>query len=119
MPGGSRAPTNAQMIDPDKEAFSTAPHDDEYAPVHHDEHDEAGPSGSAYGSGVGAHHEEERYDGYGGSGGGYVPPTVHDEPTGYGGAHDTGYAGAGGYGAGGAAGGSGRAQFPSAPYSNV
>jgi len=113
MPGGSRAPTNAQMIDPDKEAFSTAPHDDEYAPVHHDEHDEAGPSG-AYGAAAG-HHEEDRYDGYGGSGG-YVPPTVHDEPTGYAGAHDAAYGdGASGYG------GSqpGRAKFPSAPYSNV
>ncbi|KAK6611047.1 hypothetical protein H4I96_02645 [Botrytis cinerea] len=31
LPGASRAPNNAAMIDPDKEAFSTAPHDDEYA----------------------------------------------------------------------------------------
>ena len=33
LPGASRAPFNAQQIDPDKDAFSTAPHDDEYAPI--------------------------------------------------------------------------------------
>jgi hypothetical protein len=39
LPGLSRAPLNSQMIDPDKDAFSTAPHDD-YAPVHNaDEHE--------------------------------------------------------------------------------
>jgi hypothetical protein len=30
---GSRIPQNANQIDPDAEAFSTAPNDDEYAPV--------------------------------------------------------------------------------------
>ena len=28
------------MIDPDREAFSTVPHDDEYAPVHGNDKDE-------------------------------------------------------------------------------
>ena len=31
----SRGAYDANAIDPDKEAFSTAPHDEEYAPVHH------------------------------------------------------------------------------------
>jgi hypothetical protein len=128
LPGASRAPTNAQMIDPDKEAFSAAPHDDEYGPMHGQEHEMLHD----------AEHDEpseSHYDGYGG-GGGYVPPTVHDEPTGYG-AEPTGYGGAGalhdeptGYGgagveptryggAGGIGGHDGRAQFPSARYDNL
>ncbi|TVY92219.1 hypothetical protein LAWI1_G003054 [Lachnellula willkommii] len=126
LPGASRAPTNSQMIDPDKEAFSAGAHghDDEYAPVqgehdmlhdadHHDASsshyddgadEQYGGGGSAYGAGGGS--------AYGA--GGYVPPTVHDEPTGYGGAgmmHDepTGYGGAP----------AGRAQFPTARYDNL
>ncbi|TVY38037.1 hypothetical protein LSUB1_G005278 [Lachnellula subtilissima] len=131
LPGASRAPTNAQMIDPDKEAFSAGAHDghdDEYAPVHeeqdmlhdadhhdgqssshYDEGEQYGGGGSAYGAGSGSG------SAYGA--GSYVPPTVHDEPTGYGGAgmmHDepTGYGGA-------PAMHNGRAQFPSARYDNV
>lgn len=43
LPGmPSRGAYDANAIDPDKEAFSTAPHDDEYAPVQHsDLHDPA------------------------------------------------------------------------------
>ena len=112
LPGASRAPQNATLIDPDKEAFSTAPHDDEYAPVHHvDDHDVihdseqseyggAGPSNSQLGGSQGS-----RYDG--GYGGGYVQPSVMDENTGY-------------SGAGGSMGSSnGRAQFPDARYEHV
>lgn len=111
------------MIDPDKEAFSTAPHDDEYGRLHgeesdmlHDADQHDGPSGSHYDGGESA---------YGGSygGGGYVPPTVHDEPTGYAGAghnEPTSYGGAGHDGPpeyGNAA--AGRAQFPNARYDDV
>jgi hypothetical protein len=39
LPGASRIPQNANMIDPDAEAFSTAPNDDEYAPVGMHDHD--------------------------------------------------------------------------------
>ncbi|TVY55863.1 hypothetical protein LSUE1_G008701 [Lachnellula suecica] len=127
LPGASRAPTNAAMIDPDKEAFSTAPHDDEYAPVHHtdEEHEDIhnsvpqyGSQGSRYGGGepqFGSQEShyggaaESHYDGSYSGAGGYVPPTVHDEPTGYSGA------GMGSLGSN----SNGRAQFPSARYDNV
>lgn len=106
LPGASRAPYNAQAIDPDKEAFSTTPHDDEYAAVHNtDDHDlpeyGAGPSGS-YGS---------RNDGASSPSyvGGYVPPTVHDEPTGY-----TGYSGSAPVNTIG-----GRVQFPDGRYDDI
>jgi hypothetical protein len=115
LPGASRAPNNAQMIDPDKEAFSTAPHDDEYAPVHHMDDDVhemepgdrfgAGPSSSSLGN----HYDVPSYDAPSYSGG-YQPPQVHDEPTGY-----TGYSGA----AGSTSDVGGRAQFPTARYENV
>jgi hypothetical protein len=108
LPGASRAPYNASAIDPDKEAFSTAPHDDEYAPVHNtDDHEipdgYGGPSGSV----------SSRYDGasspsYAG-GSGYAPSTVHDEPTGY-----TGYSGTAPVSSEG-----GRVHFPDARYGNV
>ncbi|TVY47427.1 hypothetical protein LOCC1_G003065 [Lachnellula occidentalis] len=146
LPGASRAPTDAAMIDPDKEAFSAGAHDghdDEYAPVHEEQdmlHDADrldassshygdepyGGGGSAYGAGSGSG------SAYGG--GGYVPPTAHDEPTGYGGAgmmhnEPTGYGGAhegagmmynepAEYG-GAVALHDGRVQFPSARYDNV
>lgn len=79
LPGTSRAPTNAQMIDPDKEAFSTAPNDD-YAPVHDDEEHEIQNYPVAGSSQLG----EERYDNpaptYAPSyNGAYVPPTAEDE----------------------------------------
>lgn len=141
LPGASRAPTNAQMIDPDKEAFSAGAHDghdDEYAPVHEehdmlhdaDHHDglssshyddgvdeQYGGGGSAYGAGGGSAYGAGSGSGSAYGAGSYVPPTVHDEPTGYGGAgmmHDepTGYGGA-------PAMHDGRAQFPSARYDNV
>ena len=116
LPGASRAPNNASMIDPDKEAFSTAPHD-EYAPVHDTDEHEAESSYSAahanpmFGGG-------DRYDmnlpSYGASGNGsglaYVSPQVHDENTGYGGAY-------GGGGLNPQVGG--RVQFPEARYDNV
>lgn len=39
LPGASRAPYGSSTIDPDKEAFSTAPHDDEYVPVQSNDHE--------------------------------------------------------------------------------
>jgi len=39
LPGASRAPYGSSTIDPDKEAFSTAPHDDEYVPVQNQDHE--------------------------------------------------------------------------------
>jgi hypothetical protein len=78
LPGASRMPTNTAMIDPDRDAFSTAPHDDEYAPVHMNDND--------------GHHEMEggeagHYDpvSYGDEGAGrpYMPPTVSDADTSY------------------------------------
>lgn len=100
------------MIDPDKEAFSTAPHD-EYAPVHDtDEHEaESSYSGAhsapAFGGG-------DRYDtnlpNYGGgSGMAYVSPEVHDEDMGYSGT----YGGAPNPQVG------GRVQFPDGRYDTV
>ena len=118
LPGFSRSPTNAQMIDPDKEAFSAAPHGDEYEPVHGQEHEmlhDVEHEGVPYDGGEG-HYGGGSGSGYGG---GYVPPTVHDEPTGYGGAgglgghsEPTGYGGAGAVN-------NGRVQFPSARYDDL
>jgi hypothetical protein len=100
LPGLSRAPLNSQMIDPDKDAFSTAPHDD-YAPVHNaDEHeipDYHGPSG------VGEQRYNEPQSSY--SGEGFVPTQAEETGyTGYGGSQqDIG----------------GRVQFPTARYDNI
>ena len=104
LPGGSRAPTNAGVIDPDKEHFSTAPGVEEYAPVHNAEvHDEE----TGYGGGG---HQQPQSDpmrfnraGYGG-----YAPAGQDEHT--------EYMGYGGGGAAASGGGGGRAQFPSANY---
>ena len=111
LPGASRAPHNANMIDPDKEAFSTAPHDDEYARVNDmDEHELPEHGGSGYGAGSSS--MGSRYDvpSYTSGSGGYVPPQVHDEPTGY-----TGYTGSAPVNTG----PGGRVQFPDARYDNV
>lgn len=111
---GARIPNNAAMIDPDREAFSTAPHDDEYAPVHgndKDELDRLGRFDSELGGGSSSHpFEPASYDNaYARPGaddehespysGGYRPSTVEPDT-------DTSYGGATG----------GRAQFPNAPY---
>jgi len=40
IPGMSRIPQNAALIDPDRDAFDTAPHD-EYAPIHLNDKDDA------------------------------------------------------------------------------
>ncbi len=107
LPGASRVPHNANMIDPDKEAFSTAPHDDEYAPVHNvDEHELPDHGHSAYGAGPSS---EGGYGAPSYTTGGYQPPQVHDEPTGY-----TGYTGSAPVNAG----PGGRLQFPDARYDN-
>lgn len=103
------------MIDPDREAFSTAPHDDEYAPVQDndkDELDRLGRFDAEMGSGSNHPYEPASYDNA------YARPHVEDEddaPT-YSAAGyrpntvepdaDTSYAGANG----------GKAQFPHAPY---
>jgi hypothetical protein len=84
LPGASRAPFNAQAIDPDKEAFSTAPHDDEYVPVHNaEEHEipdyEGGSSYTGAGLGVNTSSMGSRHDN---AYGGYTPPGLH-ENTGY------------------------------------
>ncbi|RDW87336.1 hypothetical protein BP5796_03030 [Coleophoma crateriformis] len=83
LPGGSRAPNSAAMIDPDKEAFSTAPLDDEYAPVHNtDHHDEEdaypGPSEIPQYSA----HAPDTYAPPS-MGGGYSSPMLHEENTAY------------------------------------
>lgn len=131
---GVRIPTNAAMIDPDRDAFSTAPHDDEYAPIHggggggdndNDKHDHLGRFDSEMGlgrMGSSSHHpyEPASYDSA------YGRPHVEDDADAppyssigsssgpYGNrptsalSHqdmDTSYGGA-----------SGRAQFPHAPY---
>jgi len=98
LPGASRAPNNAQMIDPHKEAFSTAPPDDEYARIQTADHEAEGYNGEPS--------IEPRYDTpYGG--GRYMPPQVHDEGstayTGYGGAENAVPSG-------------GRAQYPPGNY---
>jgi len=103
LPGASRAPHNAAMIDPDKEAFSTAPHDDEYAPVHNIDDHEIHDMESGYGG------EQSQASSFPSYGGGYVSPSAHDEPTAY-----TSYSAAGGRTPS-----PGRAQFPSANYDNV
>jgi len=108
LPGASRVPTNAQMIDPDKDAFSTAPHDDEYVAVHHTDddleiHDLPG---------AGAH-SNSSYDAPPMHGGGYAPPSVSDE--GY-----TGYTGAQGLGRQSPqVGENGRIKFPEGRYGDV
>ncbi len=109
LPGASRAPFNAEAIDPDKEAFSTAPHDDdEYVPVHNAEDHELPDyeAGSAYAGGSGLSMSSRHDTAYGG----YTPPSVHDESTGY-----TGYAPA----ARPTSSVGGRVQFPDARYDNV
>ncbi|KAG0648501.1 hypothetical protein D0Z07_5526 [Hyphodiscus hymeniophilus] len=106
LPGGSRAPNNAAMIDPDKEAFSTAPHD-EYAPVHdtddHEIHDAPEYSGAKPSTLGGEYDDAPAY-------GSYAPPHVEDENTAY-----TGYSGRQSPGIG----PTGRLQFPDARYDNV
>ncbi|KUJ19753.1 uncharacterized protein LY89DRAFT_731009 [Mollisia scopiformis] len=103
LPGASRAPFNAQAIDPDKEAFSTAPHDDEYAPVHNTDDHEAAGSSYAGASTVGsAYNPDSAYSGY-------VAPHIADEPSGY-----QGYSGSGSINSAG-----GRLNFPEARYDNV
>lgn len=102
LPGLSRAPTNAQMIDPDKDAFSTSPHDD-YAPVHNADEHEIHNYPAAGSSGLG----EQRYDdptpSYGG--GSYVPSHSPEDIayTGYSGSQQP----------------DGRVQFPTARYDNI
>lgn len=105
LPGASRAPFNAQAIDPDKEAFSTAPHDDEYAPVHNtDDHESeaANPYASVGSTAGSAYDSNTAYSGY-------VPPHVGEEPAGY-----QGYSGSGSISTSG-----GRLNFPEARYDNV
>lgn len=109
LPGASRAPYNASAIDPDKEAFSTAPHDDEYAPVHNaDEHEIPDHIGSSYGgdASMGSRYGASSPS-FGGSG--YVAPSAHED-TGY-----TGYSGAAPV----QTGSGGRVQFPDARYDNI
>lgn len=98
------------MIDPDKDAFSTAPHDDEYAPVNSNDDTELG--GGRFG---GRHSpdplatpsEVPSYAAPSYHSNGYVPPTVHDEPTGY----------SSNYGANTSH--DGRATFPTGRYENL
>lgn len=72
LPGASRAPYGSNKIDPDKEAFSTAPHDDEYAPVQsndhdHEDHDHVGgefDTSTSYSGYVPQHENELSHDAY-------------------------------------------------------
>jgi hypothetical protein len=127
LPGGSRLPSNSATIDPDREAFSTAPHDDEYAPVHmndKDHHDDMhheidngeGSSTTPYDPTSHVAGQVTSYGGAAGVGRGagrvvYAPPTVSDVGTGYRryGADDLEQ---GGYDAGEA----GRVRFPAGNY---
>jgi len=79
LPGASRMPSNAAMIDPDREAFSTAPHDDEYAPVGMNDKDHT------HGQHDDMHHEMDSGEG---------SSNIPYDPTSYG-AGGTSYAGAG------------------------
>lgn len=108
LPGGSRAPANAHMIDPDKDAFSTAPHDDEYAPVNNNDDTELGGrfGGRHSPDPLATPSEVPSYNAPSYHSGSYNPPTVHDEPTGY-----TGYSGA--------SSNDGRATFPPGRYENL
>ena len=131
LPGASRAPHNANQIDPDKDAFSTAPHD-EYAPVHnvddHDGiHDVNDTSIPTYGGRTSSPHNGDNLHDPFRDQGGYMPPSVHDDNTGYMGysgestapayssqpPSDVGYSGQ----QGSMGGAGGRVQFPHAPYS--
>jgi len=137
LPGASRAPGNAQLIDPDKDAFSTAPHDDEYVAVHNTEEHELGShSLNAEPFDVQGRHDTPMY-----GEGGYMQPTVeetgytgyqgrqspHVEETGYTGyqgrqspqVEDTGYPGYQGAGQGPQVGQDERMHFPNARYDNV
>jgi len=92
LPGASRAPYGSSSIDPDKDAFSATPHDDEYAPVQNSEHE----------ADIHDHHED-RFDTVNTAySGGYVP-SYEGETS-----HE-------GYGEP-AAGGSSPARFPQANY---
>ena len=74
LPGYDRGQLNSQNIDPDKAAFSMAPHDEEYAPVnmsdhdnnnhlHHNDHDDDLQYGGA-GSVVGGRHSTAPHSDY-------------------------------------------------------
>jgi hypothetical protein len=120
LPGASRAPMNASMIDPDKDAFSTAPHDDEYVAVHntddHEIHDLPTHQGGYDAPTYGGNNTPPTYGGtpapYSGA---YQPPTVED--SGY-----TGYQGGFQAEAGRQSpqvGSDGRVHFPNARYAEV
>ncbi|KAH6845576.1 hypothetical protein B0I37DRAFT_188668 [Chaetomium sp. MPI-CAGE-AT-0009] len=91
LPGYDRAQLNSQNIDPDKAAFSLAPHDEEsYAPVNaadHDDHDhdhDDRHDGSSYG-GTGLGGRSDYSDPYGGAGtashvGASTVSSYHDNP---------------------------------------
>ncbi|RFU28310.1 hypothetical protein B7463_g8041, partial [Scytalidium lignicola] len=97
------------QIDPDKEAFSTAPHDEEYAPVHStDDHDLHEADGYSAAGG------ESRYDGTAPSytETAYIPSMVND--------NDDSTSGFGGSSYGGSSiGHSGRVKFPQGNYAEV
>jgi hypothetical protein len=80
IPGDTGIPTNAAVIDPDHGAFSTAPHEDEYAPVQMTEHDDTHHDIS--GAGHSADHDYYNSS-YGRSErtGNYAPPSVSDAPS--------------------------------------
>jgi hypothetical protein len=104
LPGLSREPGATQMMDPDKDAFSTVPNDDEYAGLQDTEENETQGYPTAASSSLG----EERYDNSAPSyaTGPYVPTAA--ENTGY-----TAYSGSQQQDIG------GRVQFPTARYDNV
>jgi hypothetical protein len=79
IPGDTRIPTNAAMIDPDREAFSTALHDDEYARVQMAEHDEGQHEAPDGGHSGGQGYQNVSY-GRSGRSGNYAPPSVTDAP---------------------------------------
>ena len=74
LPGASRMPNNAAMIDPDRDAFSTAPHDDEYAPVHMNDKDND-PHHEMAGESSVPQYDPVSYGGHPA----YAPPTVSED----------------------------------------
>lgn len=117
LPGASRAQnvTSGDAIDPDKEAFSTAPHGGEYENLHQDEEQHDQHAGGYHGEPSGGYngepsHAAPSYEEPSAYSGAYQPPRVYEEDSaysGYGNAQDpfTDTHGA--------------AQFPHARYDNI
>lgn len=114
---GDRVPHNASMMDDSAEAFSTAPHEDEYAPVGMHDHDPKDDNHHNHNDDMEDHHYDTAYNA-GASGGSAYNPSYGNEQA-YGGGHGhgspLGMNPSSSYGAGPAT-GAGRAHFPVGNY---